>query len=330
MAQSKIKDLKHIAVLTSGGDAPGMNAAIRAVTRIGISKGLKVTAILHGYQGLIDKQYLPLELSSVANTIQRGGTIIKTGRCKDFYNKSGREKAAKNFRAAEFDGLITIGGDGTFTGAHSLWIEHEIPCVGVPGTIDNDVFGTDKTIGFDTAVNTALNAIDKIRDTAASHDRLFIVEVMGRNSGHIASEVGLAAGAEEVFVPEHEVSIKSVCQTIERGIKRGKGSSILICAEKDEPGQAYEIAKKIKQQKGYDAKVCILGHLQRGGSPTASDRILASSLGANAVEFLQKGQCDVMVGERNGVIHTVSLEEAFTKKKAVNPDYLGLIKSLSI
>jgi len=324
------KNLKHIAVLTSGGDAPGMNAAIRAVVRVGIFNKLKVSAVLHGFQGLIQKEYLPLELSSVANTIQRGGTIIKTGRCKDFYSPSGRSKAAKNFKAAGFDGLVAIGGDGTFTGAHFLYEEHGIPIVGVPGTIDNDVFGTDRTIGFDTAVNTAMEALDKVRDTAASHDRLFLVEVMGRNSGHIALEVGLSAGAEEVFIPEHKVSIKHVCEVIARGVRRGKKSSILICAEGDTPGRSYDIAKEIKRVGGYDAKVCILGHIQRGGSPTAYDRNLASRLGAAAVNFLQKGQCDIMAGEMNLQIVAVSLKDAFSKKKSIREDWINLEKTLSI
>lgn len=324
------KKLKHIAVLTSGGDAPGMNAAIRAVVRTSIYNKLEVTAVLHGYEGLIEKQYQPLQLSSVANTIQRGGTIIKTGRCMEFFNPNGRAKAAKNFRAAGFDALVAIGGDGTFRGAQALWKEHEIPIVGIPGTIDNDVYGVDKTIGFDTAVNTALDAIDKIRDTAASHDRLFIVEVMGRNSGHIALEVGLAAGAEEVFIPENKVSIKHVCAAIQRGVKRGKGSSILICAEGDKPGRAYEIAAEIKDECGFDAKVCILGHIQRGGSPTAWDRNLASRLGSAAIDFLLKGQCDVMTGDINQEVVAVPLQDTFTKKKGIHKNWIELAKILSI
>lgn len=199
--------MKHIAVLTSGGDAPGMNAALRSVVRAGIFNNLKVTAIVHGYEGLIKKEFLPLVLGSVANIIQRGGTVIKTGRCLEFFKPMGRAQAAKHFKHAGFDAMVVIGGDGTFTGANLLWHEHQIPIVGVPGTIDNDVYGTDMSIGFDTAVNTAMEAIDKIRDTAASHDRLFIVEVMGRHSGQIALEVGLAAGAEHVFLPEVKSSI---------------------------------------------------------------------------------------------------------------------------
>jgi 6-phosphofructokinase 1 len=330
MAKFNSKKLKHIAVLTSGGDAPGMNAAIRAVVRVGIFNGLKVTAVYRGFHGLIDQEYEELKPGSVANTIQRGGTIIKTDRCKEFYTKSGRARAAKHFRTAGFDGLVVIGGDGTFTGAHLLWKEHGIPVVGVPGTIDNDVYGTDRTIGFDTAVNTAMDAIDKVRDTAASHDRLFIVEVMGRNSGHIALEVGLAAGAEEVFIPEHKVSIKHVIKVIERGIRRGKKSSILICAEGQTPGQSYTIAKEIKKASGYEAKVCILGHIQRGGSPTAYDRNLASRMGAAAVQFLLIGRTDVMVGEVNQNIVAVPLKDAFSKKKLVRKDWLNLEKTLSI
>jgi len=330
VARFNAKKLKHIAVLTSGGDAPGMNAAIRAVVRVGINNGLAVTAVLHGYEGLIRREFQKLEAGSVANVIQRGGTIIKTGRCKEFYSPKGRALVARNFLEAGFDGLVAIGGDGTFTGAHALWLEQGIPVVGVPGTIDNDVYGTDYTIGFDTAVNTALDAIDKIRDTAASHDRLFIVEVMGRNSGHIALEVGLSAGAEEVFIPENKVSIKNVCDQIQRGINRGKKSSILICAEGHTPGQSYEIAKKIKKIGGYEAKICILGHIQRGGSPTASDRNLASRLGAAAVHFLKAGQTDIMAGEINKKIVAVPLKDTFGKKKGIHADWLKLEKTLSI
>jgi 6-phosphofructokinase 1 len=307
-----------------------MNAAIRAVVRVGIYNKLKMTAILRGYQGLISKDFQELVTGSVANIIQRGGTIIKTDRCKEFYTRSGRAKAAKNFRKQGFDGLIVIGGDGTFTGAHLLALEHNIPVVGIPGTIDNDVFGTDKTIGFDTAVNTAMEAIDKVRDTAASHDRLFLVEVMGRNSGHIALEVGLASGAEDVFIPEHVVSIKNVCKVIARGIKRGKKSSIFICAEGHTPGRAYKLAKQIQKIGGYDAKVCILGHIQRGGSPTGADRNLACRMGSAAVQFLLEGKTDIMVGEVNQHIVAVPLVEAYSKKKQVRQDWITLEKTLSI
>lgn len=330
MAKFDAKKLKTIAVLCSGGDAPGMNAALRAVVRSGIYHKLEVTAILYGYQGLLDKDYQELQLSSVANIIQRGGTVIKTGRCAEFYKPEGRAKAAKNFLAAGFDGLVTIGGDGTFTGAHLLWKEHGIPAVGVPGTIDNDVFGTDRTIGFDTAVNTALQAIDKIRDTAASHDRLFIVEVMGRNSGHIAMEVGLACGAEEVFIPERKIAIKEVCDVIARGIKRGKGSSILVCAEGSKVGHAYDVAAQIKKEAGYEAKVCILGHIQRGGSPTAIDRNLASRLGFAAVDFLRQGQCDAMAGEINGKIVATPMKETFSNRHHLDKSLIEVQKILAI
>lgn len=329
MARFFPKKFNHIAVLTSGGDAPGMNAAIRAVVRTGLFHDLKVSAILHGYEGLIHENYQTLEASSVANTIQRGGTIIKTGRSEEFYSKKGRATAAKNFRRAGFDGLIAIGGDGTFTGAHLLWKEHGIPAVGVPGTIDNDIYGTERTIGFDTAVNTAIEAIDKIRDTAASHDRLFIVEVMGRNSGHIALNVALSCGAEEVMMPENTVSVSQVCKKIKSGMKRGKSSSILICAEKDEPGYAYQLAEKIKRHSGFSAKVCILGHIQRGGSPTSIDRNLASRLGSAAVELIRKGYCDVMAGEVNQKPVSVPLSHTFQKKKELSSDWIKLARVLS-
>jgi 6-phosphofructokinase 1 len=324
------KKIKNIGVLTSGGDAPGMNAAVRAVVRTAIYHNYQVTGIFHGFAGILNREFQELDRSSVANSIQRGGTILKTGRCQEFFTKAGRAIAAKNFKQSGMDALIAIGGDGTFTGAHHLWIEHKIPIIGIPGTIDNDVYGTDFTIGFDTAVNTALHSIDNIRDTAASHDRLFIVEVMGRNSGHIALEVGLAGGAEEVFIPEHKVSIKHVCEIIGRGIKRGKGSSILICAEGRKPGLAYEIAKQIKKIGGYESKVCILGHIQRGGSPTAKDRNLASRLGAAAVDMLKAGKKDMMAGEVDQRIVSVPLLKTFTLKKKIRADWLNLEKILSI
>ena len=233
MAKFDAKKLKTIGVYTSGGDAPGMNAAIRAVVRAGISRGYEVTGIMQGYQGMLSGEIKPLNLSSMANVIQRGGTVLKTGRCKEFLKPEGRKKAFEELKKAKVDALVCIGGDGSFAGAHLLWKEFQMPVVGVPGTIDNDIWGTDLTIGFDTAINTALSAIDKIRDTAASHDRLFLVEVMGRDSGFIAVDVGLAGGAEEIFIPEKETSVDEAIERIKQGIERGKKSSILVAAEGD-------------------------------------------------------------------------------------------------
>lgn len=321
--------MKKIGVYTSGGDAPGMNAAIRAVVRTAITSGVEVIGIIEGYTGMIEGRMEPLQLSSVANTIQRGGTILKTGRAPDFVKPEVRSQAAAQVKSAGIDGLVAIGGDGSFRGAHALWEEHQIPVIGVPGTIDNDIYGTDSTIGYDTAVNTALDALDRIRDTAASHNRLFIVEVMGRDSGFIAIDVGVAGGAEEVFIPENLVSIDRAIQQIQRGLARGKTSSILVAAEGQSPGRAYDLADQIRRKSGFDAKVCVLGHIQRGGSPTASDRILASRLGFAAVRALQAGQSDLMVGEVGGKIVSVPLLDCITKKKRVPNELIELAQLLA-
>lgn len=323
------KEMKKIGVYTSGGDAPGMNAAIRAVVRTAITSGVEVIGIIEGYTGMIEGRMEPLQLSSVANTIQRGGTILKTGRAPDFVKPEVRSQAAAQVKSAGIDGLVAIGGDGSFRGAHALWEEHQIPVIGVPGTIDNDIYGTDSTIGYDTAVNTALDALDRIRDTAASHNRLFIVEVMGRDSGFIAIDVGVAGGAEEVFIPENLVSIDRAIQQIQRGLARGKTSSILVAAEGQSPGRAYDLADQIRRKSGFDAKVCVLGHIQRGGSPTASDRILASRLGFAAVRALQAGQSDLMVGEVGGKIVSVPLLDCITKKKRVPNELIELAQLLA-
>ena len=323
------QNMKRIGVFTSGGDAPGMNAAIRATVRSAIHYNLEVTGIYQGYQGMLDNQFKALDLGSMANVIQRGGTILKSGRCKDFHKPEARALAAKNLKAAGIQALVCIGGDGSFRGAKALWEEHKIPTIGVPGTIDNDVNGSDYTIGFDTAVNTALEAIDKIRDTAASHDRLFIVEVMGRNTGHIALEVGLAGGAEDVFFPEHPFDLDRVVRKIQKGIDRGKKSSILITAEGNEPGCAYEIAQKLKEEAGFSAKVCILGHIQRGGSPTAIDRVVASQLASLAVEKLREGHCNAMIAMQSNTYQTVSFNQAVLKKPFQGEGLLDLVSVLS-
>lgn len=322
--------IKKIGIYSSGGDAPGMNAAIRAIVRVAASKGLETFGIHQGYIGMLEKFIQPIQVRDVANIIQRGGTVLKTGRSLDFHKPEVRKKAADNLKSFQIDGLICVGGDGSFRGANALWKEHQIPIVGIPGTIDNDIFGTDLTIGFDTAVNTALSAIDKIRDTADSHDRLFIVEVMGRNSGFIACHVGLAGGAEDIFTPDVSGSIEKSVERIKDSIKKGKRSSILITAEGQKPGRAYDLAEAIRKKSGIDAKVCILGHIQRGGSPTAVDRVLASRLGAAAVETLSKGICDVMIGSEGPALVQIPLELATTKEKKSPIELVQLSQILAI
>lgn len=328
MAQFQ-KQIQKIGVYTSGGDAPGMNAAIRAVVRVGISQKLEVYGIHNGYVGMMENKMEPLQLRDMANIIQRGGTILKTGRSSEFMRPEGRARAAANVKALGIDALVCIGGDGSFRGAHALWEEHQIPVVGVPGTIDNDIFGSDKTIGFDTAVNTALEAIDRIRDTAASHDRLFIVEVMGRNSGFIASHVGLAGGAEEIFTPDANTTVEKAIDRIMDAKARGKTSSIIITAEGQKPGRAYDLADAIRKKSGMDAKVCILGHQQRGGSPTAADRILASRMGAAAVDALFKGYCDVMIGTEGERLIQVPLDLVAKNEKKNQLDLISLASVLA-
>ncbi len=321
--------MKKIGVLTSGGDAPGMNAGIRSVVRTAISQGAEVVGIIGGYSGILEKRFQDMNLRSVANIIQRGGTILKTGRSLEFMKPEFRKQAAENLQAAGIEGLVCIGGDGSFRGAHALWQEHQIPVTGIPGTIDNDIFGTENTIGFDTAVNTALECIDKIRDTAASHDRLFIVEVMGRNCGLIASHVGLAGGAELIFAPDLVITVDQAVERIKAGMNKGKTSSILVAAEGQKPGRAYDLAEQIRKKTGLDAKVCILGHIQRGGTPTANDRILASQLGAAAVDGLLKGERDVMFGMQGNQIVKVPFETATTQVKSTPKEYLNLANILA-
>lgn len=322
--------IKRIGIFTSGGDAPGMNAAIRASVRAALNLKLDIVGIRGGYQGMLEKNFQQLTSRDMANIIQRGGTVLKTGRCAEFMRPEHRERAAQNLKEQNIDGLICIGGDGSFMGAHALWVEHKYPTVGVPGTIDNDIFGTDLTIGFDTAVNTALDAIDRIRDTASSHDRLFIVEVMGRDSGFIAASAGLAGGAEEIFAPEHPLLIDKVADKIKGAMGSGKKSSILIAAEGQKPGRAYDLAEQIRKKVGLDAKVCILGHQQRGGSPTASDRVLATRMGAKAIEVLTQGQCDVFIGSEGLNLKTVDFEVPQKNKKLSPKEYLQLASQMAL
>jgi 6-phosphofructokinase 1 len=320
--------VKSIAVLTSGGDAPGMNAAIRAVVRYGLARGCQVHGIFKGYSGLLEGQIQPLTASSVANIIQRGGTILKTDRCEAFYRKAIRREAAHILRRKGIDGLIAIGGDGTFAGAHLMETETGFPVVGVPGTIDNDVPGTEDTIGYDTAVNTAIEAIDRIRDTASSHDRIFLVEVMGRSSGYIALLTGIGGGAETIIVPERRESVSSICRTIDRGVRRGKTSSIIVVAEGEKAGLTDRLAKELNKR-GYGPKVCILGHTQRGGTPTAHDRLLASVLGASAVAYLLAGQSNAMVGVCENQVVRVPFGQVFGRKHELPVELLDFAQDLA-
>lgn len=329
MAQHSIQ-IKKIGIYTSGGDAPGMNAAIRASVRSALNQTVEVIGIRGGYTGMLDKQFGPITSRDMANIIQRGGTILKTGRCLEFLRPEVRARAAEHLKEEKIDGMICIGGDGSFGGAHALWLEHQIPIIGIPGTIDNDIYGTDLTIGFDTAVNTALDAIDRIRDTASSHDRLFIVEVMGRDTGFIAATVGLAGGAEEIFSPEHPILIDKVAEKIKLSMNKGKKSSILITAEGQKPGRAYDLAEQVRKKVGLDAKVCILGHQQRGGSPTAADRVLATRMGAAAVEALLSGQCDAFVASEGPNLKLAPFEIAQKNKKVSSKEYLQLASQMAL
>lgn len=307
-----------------------MNAAIRSVVRTALSQKNEVVGIMQGYMGMIGNNMVQLQLRDMANVIQRGGTILKTGRSHDFMRAEHRKKAAENLKNIGIQGLICIGGDGSFRGAQALFHEHHIPVIGIPGTIDNDVYGTDDTIGFDTAVNTALQAIDKIRDTADSHDRIFIVEVMGRNSGYIASHVGVAGGAEEILTPDNLISVDKIIENLKQSRARGKSSSIVITAEGQKPGRAYDLSDAIRKKSGLDAKVCVLGHQQRGGSPTAHDRVLASRLGSAAVEALLSGKSNLMIGTQGNKLIEMSLDLVTSKEKPGDTSLIHLARVLSV
>lgn len=323
--------IKKIGVLTSGGDAPGMNAAIRAVVRTGMYNGCQVFGIYGGYQGLIDGEIRSMESSDVSNILQRGGTILKTARSQEFRTPGGRMKAVGQLEARGIDALVVIGGDGSFTGAGLLVKEYDIPVVGVPGTIDNDLFGTDYTIGYDTAVNTAVSAIDKIRDTASAHNRLFFVEVMGRDAGFIALRSGIASGAEAILVPELQTDMEELESYVNEEYDPLRSSGIVIVAEGDEGGGACKIAEKVKQEHPeFDIRVSVLGHMQRGGSPTSFDREAASRLGLAAVEALLEDQESVMMGIVNGKIVHVPFNKAIKNSKGLNPKLLELAKILSV
>lgn len=319
----------HIGVFTSGGDSPGMNAAVRAVARAAANHGIRCTGILSGYDGLINGRFMELGPRAVSNIIQRGGTMLRSARSEEFRSPEGRAKAAMQLREHGIDALVAIGGDGTFTGARLLFQEHGTRIIGLPGTIDNDLSGTDRTIGFDTAVNTAVEAIDKLRDTAASHDRLFFVEVMGRDAGFIALDCAIAAGAEYVMLPEVRQRIEELVAALAQA-KQSKSSSIVVVAEGDEEGGAITIARKVKEQlPHYDMRVTVLGHLQRGGSPTVLDRVLASRLGAAAVERLLQGAHDAMLGEVCGQVVLTPFAEAIGRRKELPADLLALLPVLA-
>jgi 6-phosphofructokinase 1 len=325
------KKIRKIGVLTSGGDAPGMNAAIRAVVRAAVYNDIEVDGIFQGYDGLIRGDFKRLNVRSVAKIIERGGTILKSARSEEFRTVEGRRKAFENLKEREIDALITIGGNGTFTGAHIFTEEYGIPVMGIPGTIDNDLYGTDSTIGFDTATNTVVEAVDKIRDTANSHNRLFFVEVMGRDSGFIALRAGIATGAIAVLLPEEEMSIDDLIGVLEKSAESNKTSSIVIVAEGDANGGAYEVARKVNERYAqYETRVTVLGHIQRGGTPSCWDRVLASRMGVAAVEGLIGGQTDVMIGICNDMETYTPLSEAIKEKFRLNTTELRISKILSI
>ncbi|MCG0274804.1 MAG: 6-phosphofructokinase [Thermosediminibacteraceae bacterium] len=319
--------MKRIAVLTSGGDAPGMNAAIRAVVRSAIYNGMEVYGIRRGYAGLLSADFVEMDLRTVGDIIHRGGTILRTARSEEFKTPEGMEKALENLKTLGIEGLVVIGGDGSFRGAIEL-SKRGVATIGIPATIDNDIPFTDYSIGFDTAINTVVEAVNKIRDTATSHERTFIIEVMGRESGHIALYSGLACGAETILVPEIPYTIEDVCEKVVTGLKRGKLHTIIILAEG--AGNAFDVGKKIKDITGFETRVTVLGHLQRGGTPTAFDRILASQMGGKAVELLKSGLSNKMVGWVRGELVVTDLEKILTTQKTFNKELFELANILSI
>ena len=324
------KKVTRVGVLCSGGDSPGMNAGIRAVVRTGIYHGLEMYGVMRGYSGMIDDEIIKMESRSVANIIQRGGTILKTARCKEFFTYEGREKAYKNLKKRGINGLVILGGDGSFRGAQIFSNEFDIPCIGLPGTIDKDIAGTDFTIGFDTAVNTAVEAIDKIRDTADSHDRLFIIEVMGRDAGYIALHSGISTGAENILIPEKRADLNHIISSLQEKEKRKKLVNLIVVAEGEEFGGADELAKLIKEKiPTLETRVCILGHIQRGGSPSCMDRVIASRMGYHAIECLVEGRHNVFVGIVNNRMHYIPLNEAVKKKQRISEEWMKIVRILA-
>lgn len=324
------KKVTKIGVLTSGGDSPGMNAAIRAVVRTSIYHGLEVFGIMRGYQGMVDDDIFPMDSRSVANIIQRGGTILKTARSKEFFEPEGRQKAFNNLKKRGIDGLVIIGGDGSFRGAQKFSSEFSIPCIGIPGTIDKDMAGTDVTIGFDTAVNTAVDAIDKIRDTMDAHDRVFVVEVMGRDAGYIALHSGIATGAENILIPETKTDIEAIITSMTEKEKRKKLVNLIVVAEGEEFGGGNELAKILRHRlPNADVRVTVLGHIQRGGAPSCEDRVVASHMGYYAVESLLVGRRNVMVGVINNKIHYTPLDKAVKEKHRIGMEWMKIQKILA-
>lgn len=324
-------EIKRIAVLTSGGDSPGMNACIRAVVRAGIYYKCEMWGVVRGYDGLIKGDFKKMDLRSVSNIIHRGGTILKSARSMEFKTDEGMEKAFQNLKERGIQALVTIGGDGTFKGAYYFSKKYDIAVIGIPGTIDNDLYGTDFTIGYDTATNTVVECIDKIRDTADAHNRLFFVEVMGRDAGFIAMNAGIAAGCEDILIPESRTSIDELVATLKKGRANKKSSGIVIVAEGDEEGGAIEVARKVKEQfDGYEMKVAILGHIQRGGNPSCFDRVLASRLGVAAVEGLLEGNSKMMVGIVHNKIVYTPLTQATKQNPELDPDLQRIARIISI
>ena len=324
------KKVKKVGVLCSGGDSPGMNAGIRAVVRTGIYNGFEMFGVMRGYSGMVEDDIIKLESRSVANIIQRGGTILKTARCKEFFTYEGREKAYKNLKKRGIDALVILGGDGSFRGAQIFSNEFDIPCIGLPGTIDKDIAGTDFTIGFDTAVNTAVEAIDKIRDTADAHDRLFIIEVMGRDAGYIALHSGISTGAENILIPEKKADLNHIISSLQEKEKRKKLVNLIVVAEGEEFGGADELAKVIKEKiPTLETRVCILGHIQRGGSPTCMDRVIASRMGYHAIECLVQERYNVFVGIVNNRMHYIPLNEAVKKKQRISEEWMKIVRILA-
>ncbi|MGD2005232.1 MAG: 6-phosphofructokinase [Flavobacteriaceae bacterium] len=324
--------LQNLAVLTSGGDAPGMNAAVRAVVRTAAYNKVNCFGVYKGYQGLIDGDLVKMNARSVNNIINKGGTILKSARCLEFRTSEGRKRAFENLKKHNIDGLIVIGGDGTFTGAMVFHKEFKIPVIGIPGTIDNDISGTTSTIGYDTALNTVIEAIDKIRDTAISHNRLFFVEVMGRDAGHIALNAGIGAGAEEILIPEEDMGLDRLLDSLKRSEKSGKQSSIVVIAEGDKTGKnVFEVASYVeKNLPYYEARVSVLGHMQRGGAPSCFDRVLASRMGVHAVESILDGKTNLMVGLHHEEMSLYPLEEAIKGKSKISKDLIRVSDILSI
>ena len=323
------KKVTKIGVLCSGGDSPGMNACIRAVVRTGIYYGLDVYKIMRGYTGMIEDDIQQMESRSVANIIQRGGTILKTARSKEFYEYEGRKKAYENLKKHGIDGLVVLGGDGSFRGAQTFSNEFDIPCIGLPGTVDKDIAGTDFTIGFDTAVNTAVDAIDKIRDTADAHDRLFIIEVMGRDAGYIALHSGIATGAENILIPEKKTDYDDLIESLTEKERRKKLVNLIVVAEGEQTG-GVQLANLIKKKLPLmETRVCILGHIQRGGTPTCFDRVIASRMGYAAVECLIEGRHNVFVGIVNNKMNYTPLNEAVKKKQRISEEWMKIVKILA-